>query len=71
MAAHWDLAAMPVIIAEAGGRFSDVTGREWAGREWAGREWAGRDGPARCSGLATNGAVHDELRQLLSTPATS
>ncbi len=42
----WDLAPMPVIIAEAGGRFTTLDDREdlWGG-----------------SGVATNGAVHDEL----------
>jgi histidinol-phosphatase len=41
---------MPVIMAEAGGRFTDLTG--------AGRIDGG-------SGLATNGRVHDELLALL------
>lgn len=42
----WDLAPMPVVIAEAGGRFSTVDGRDdlWAG-----------------SGVGTNGAVHDAV----------
>jgi histidinol-phosphatase len=41
---------MPVIMAEAGGRFTDLAGGEGAGGG---------------SGIATNGAVHDELRGLL------
>lgn len=42
----WDLAPMPVIITEAGGRFSATDGRDdlWAG-----------------SGVGTNGVVHDAL----------
>ncbi len=47
----WDLAPMPVILAEAGGRFGDLEGRP------------GADGG---SGLATNGALHDELLALLA-----
>jgi histidinol phosphatase-like enzyme (inositol monophosphatase family) len=49
--APWDLAPMPVIMAEAGGRFTDLTGAVRI------------DGG---SGLATNGAVHDELLGLLT-----
>jgi histidinol-phosphatase len=44
-AALWDVAPMPVILAEAGGRFSDLEGRP---------------GPDGGNGLATNGLVHDE-----------
>jgi histidinol phosphatase-like enzyme (inositol monophosphatase family) len=42
----WDLAPLPVIIGEAGGRFSTLDGREdlWGG-----------------SGVATNGLIHAEL----------
>jgi histidinol phosphatase-like enzyme (inositol monophosphatase family) len=46
VAAPWDLAAMPVIIAEAGGRFTDYEGVERI------------DGG---SGLATNGRIHDDV----------
>ena len=49
--APWDLAPMPVIMAEAGGRFTDF------------------DGVTRIdggSGLASNGAIHDELLALLT-----
>jgi len=49
-AARWDLAAMPVIIGEAGGRFSDYIG--------AVRADAG-------NGVATNGLLHDEVLSLL------
>jgi histidinol-phosphatase len=46
----YDLAPMPVVIAEAGGRFTDLRGR------------AAPDGG---SGLATAGPIHDELLGLL------
>ena len=41
---------MPVILAEAGGRFTDLEGA---------------DGPGHGSGVATNGHIHDELLELL------
>jgi histidinol phosphatase-like enzyme (inositol monophosphatase family) len=47
----YDVAAMPVILAEAGGRFTSVDGREDAGGG---------------SGVATNGRVHEELLGLLA-----
>ncbi|HSL59365.1 MAG TPA: inositol monophosphatase family protein [Acidimicrobiales bacterium] len=47
----YDVAPMPVILAEAGGRFSAVDGRP------------GADGG---SGVATNGALHDEVLALLA-----
>jgi len=47
----WDLAPMPVLIAEAGGRFSTVGGRD-----------AVIDGG---SGVASNGVLHDELLGVL------
>ena len=50
----WDLAALAVLVEEAGGRLTDL---------------AGRRGPAGGSGLATNGLLHDELLHLLGTPA--
>ena len=50
-AAQWDLAAMPVIIGEAGGRFTDYTGAERA------------DGG---NGVATNGRLHEEVLALLN-----
>lgn len=48
--APYDVAPMPVILAEAGGRFTDLSGRE------------GYDGG---SGVATNGVLHDEVLALL------
>jgi histidinol-phosphatase len=49
-ASIWDLAAPLVIVAEAGGRFTDLTGAATA---------AGR------GGLATNGLLHDETLAIL------
>ena len=51
VAALHDLAPMPVILDEAGGRFTDM---------------AGRDGVEGGSGLATNGAIHDPLLAVLA-----
>jgi histidinol-phosphatase len=48
--APYDVAAMPVILSEAGGRFTDLNGAPRI------------DGG---SGLATNGRIHDELLKLL------
>ena len=47
----WDLAPLPVILAEAGGRFSTVDGRDdlWGG-----------------SGVASNGHIHDALLATLA-----
>jgi histidinol-phosphatase len=42
----WDLAPLDVIVREAGGRFTDLTGKP---------------GPAGGSALATNGALHDAV----------
>jgi histidinol-phosphatase len=50
VAAHWDLAPMPVIMAEAGGRFSTLDGST---------------DPAGGSGLCSNGTLHDALLALL------
>jgi histidinol-phosphatase len=50
LGAHWDLAPMPVILGEAGGRFST---------------WAGSPDPRGGSGVATNGRLHDEVLALL------
>jgi histidinol phosphatase-like enzyme (inositol monophosphatase family) len=47
----YDVAAMPVILAEAGGRFTDLTGAE------------GFEGG---SGLGTNARLHDQLLAMLS-----
>ena len=49
-AAHWDMAPMPVILAEAGGRFSTLDGST---------------DPRGGSGVATNGLLHDEVLSLL------
>jgi fructose-1,6-bisphosphatase/inositol monophosphatase family enzyme len=48
--AVWDVAPMPVILAEAGGRFTDYTGAVRA------------DGG---NGIATNGRLHEAVRALL------
>ena len=42
----WDLAAITVIVEEAGGRFSDLSGRR---------------GPSGGSAVSTNGRLHDEI----------
>jgi histidinol-phosphatase len=47
----YDVAAMPVILSEAGGTFTSLSGAPGA--------WGG-------SGVATNGVIHDELLGLLS-----
>lgn len=47
----YDLAPMPVIITEAGGRFTDLGARQ---------------GPGGGSGLATNGLLHDAMLTLLA-----
>jgi histidinol-phosphatase len=48
--APYDVAAMPIVLAEAGGRFTDL---------------AGNEGYAGGSGVATNGLLHDEVLALL------
>jgi histidinol-phosphatase len=53
-AAHWDLAAMPVLLAEAGGRFSAVDGAK---------------GATAGSGVATNGLLHEAVLELLQPSA--
>jgi histidinol-phosphatase len=49
----WDLAALDVIVREAGGRFTDLDGIP---------------GPAGGSALATNGHLHDAALGLLTPP---
>jgi histidinol phosphatase-like enzyme (inositol monophosphatase family) len=49
--APYDIAAMPVILAEAGGRFTDL---------------AGNDGYGGGSGVATNGVLHDQVLTLVA-----
>ncbi len=51
---RYDVAAMPVVLAEAGGRFTSL---------------GGAAGAQHGSGVATNGLVHHELLGLLSDPA--
>jgi len=50
LAAAWDVAPMPVILAEAGGRFTDI---------------AGNDGMGTGGAIATNGILHDEILRLV------
>ena len=47
----WDMAAVQVIVEEAGGRFTDL---------------AGRASPDGGSGVSTNGRLHDEVLAVLS-----
>jgi histidinol-phosphatase len=49
----WDLAALDVIVREAGGRFTDLTGAP---------------GPGGGSALATNGKLHDSALEKLRRP---
>jgi histidinol-phosphatase len=51
----WDLAALDVIVREAGGRFTDL---------------GGTPGPTGGSALATNGALHDAALELLQPTRT-
>jgi histidinol-phosphatase len=53
----WDIAPMPVILHEAGGRFTDLSGDAEVLL----------DTTATVSGLATNGHVHDQLAELLGS----
>jgi len=56
VAALWDVAPMPVILAEAGGRFTDLDGNP---------------SPAGGNGLATNGVLHDQwLERYAGLPRT-
>ena len=50
----WDLAALDVIVREAGGRFTDLSGAP---------------GPGGGSALATNGVLHDAALALVRAPA--
>jgi histidinol-phosphatase len=47
----WDLAAVKLIVEEAGGRFTDL---------------AGRATPSGGSALSTNGLLHDEVLTILT-----
>jgi len=51
----WDLAALDVIVREAGGRFTDLSGNP---------------GPGGGSALASNGALHDAALDHVRLPAT-
>jgi len=53
IAALWDLAPLQVIVEEAGGRFTDLTGAATA---------------SGGNAVATNGHLHDEVLGLLSSP---
>jgi histidinol-phosphatase len=50
----WDLAALVPIVTEAGGTFTDLDGRP---------------GPAGGSAVATNGKLHSDLLERLTTPS--
>ncbi|HEX7131688.1 MAG TPA: inositol monophosphatase family protein [Iamia sp.] len=52
----YDLAPMPVILAEAGGRFTSLDGE---------------DGPDHGSGIATNGLIHESLLATLGGAAAA
>ena len=47
----YDLAPMPIILSEAGGRFTSLDGQE---------------GPGHGNGVATNGLIHDDVLALLN-----
>jgi histidinol-phosphatase len=51
---HWDLAALQVVVEEAGGRFTDLTGRP---------------GPDGGSAVCSNGLLHDEVLRRLAADA--
>ena len=53
--AVWDLGPLPVVIREAGGRYTDLRGREEVLL----------DAEITSSSVATNGRVHDELLALI------
>lgn len=54
-AALWDVAPMPLIMAESGGRFTAIDGGDLR-----------TDDPLACSGIATNGVDHDALVALVN-----
>ena len=49
----WDLAPLPLILAEAGGRFSNLDGRT--------DQMHGGDRKTLYSAVASNGHLHDDL----------
>jgi histidinol-phosphatase len=50
----WDLAALVPIVTEAGGAFTDLTGKP---------------GPAGGNAVATNGALHEDILEILHKPS--
>ena len=54
--ALWDLAALVVLVEEAGGRFTDLTGAR---------------GPAGGTALSSNGVLHDTVLATLTGPPTA
>ena len=46
----WDLAPLAILVTEAGGRFTSL---------------AGVEGPSGGNALATNGLLHDQVREML------
>jgi histidinol-phosphatase len=56
MAELYDLAPLPVILAEAGGRFTSLDGE---------------DGPGHGGGIGTNGLLHESLLATLGGAATA
>lgn len=55
----WDLAPMPVILEEAGGKFTDFTGEGTFDLSAA---------PDSINGIASNGIIHDKLLDIMSSP---
>ena len=49
----WDLAALAAIVTEAGGRFTDLSGRQ---------------GPHGGSAVATNGLLHEPTLKIIGRP---
>lgn len=60
----WDIAAMPVILSEAGGAFSEINGNTRL-LDSNGHILAGTDG---FTGIATNGALHNKALEILTKP---
>jgi len=58
----WDISAMPVILSEAGGQFTQINGNARYLDE-SGKILAGADG---FTGLASNGLLHSEAQGKLS-----
>ncbi|HSQ42702.1 MAG TPA: inositol monophosphatase family protein [Fibrobacteraceae bacterium] len=60
----WDIAPMPVIFAEAGGRFSEISG----GAQLLGDQGELRTGPEGYTGVATNFRLYDAVLDAFPTP---